>query len=193
MTADDTRDALEVAADATEKLVRQYVMLFGGKGRDEQTVIRSLDDLRAALAAARRDPEPVASADAAYRERNAVVAALVRSNGWPASLVPAPDADGWWIVYAETPQGQVSWHVGASDLDLFDGVPAEYVKWDGHTTDEKYPRLAAIRGTEARASLDVDALTEAMYRVHSWDMTTSRSEALDVAREYRAILAEADR
>jgi hypothetical protein len=88
--------------------------------------------------------------DEVYRERNAVVAALIRVGRYPSFLVPAPDAEGWWIVYAETPEGQVSWHVAASDLDLFWGVPAAYAKWDGHDTDEKYRRLELLR-PEARS------------------------------------------
>jgi hypothetical protein len=58
--------------------------------------------------------------DAAYRERNAVVAALVRlfpSGGFLAS----EDGDGEWrIYYVDLPAGQVSWHVGRADWDLFD-------------------------------------------------------------------------
>jgi hypothetical protein len=82
--------------------------------------------------------------DAVYRERNAVVAALIRTNGWPASLMAAPDAEGWWIVYAETPQGQVSWHIHPTDVRLFDGVPRRGADWDGHDTDTKYERVAAL-------------------------------------------------
>jgi hypothetical protein len=59
--------------------------------------------------------------------------------------VPAPDAEGWRIVYAETPQGQVSWHIGSRDADLFADFPtAPVAGWDGHSTDEKYRRLAAL-------------------------------------------------
>ncbi len=89
------------------------------------------------------EEEAAAGLDEAYRERNAVVAALIRTNEWPTWIVPAPDATGWWIVYAETPNGQVSWHVGAADLDLFpDWNTVAAATWDGHTTEEKYLRLA---------------------------------------------------
>lgn len=104
-----------------------------------------------------------AALDAAYRERNAVVAALIRVGGYPASLVPAPDAEGWWIVYAETPQGQVSWHVGPDDLDLFDGIPAQYVAWDRHTTEEKYERVAALAAPAPAP--DAERLREALRRL----------------------------
>ena len=90
-------------------------------------------------------PEPL---DVAYRERNAVVAALIRTNGWPRWVAMAPDADGWIIVYAETPEGQVSWHVGPDDFDLFADFPdIAPGGWDGHTTEEKYERLARLSET----------------------------------------------
>ncbi len=84
--------------------------------------------------------------NAAYRERNAVVAALIRVHEGVARLVPAPDAPGWWIVYLETGEvGQLSWHVAAADLDLFDDVlRADTYPWDGHTTEEKYERLRGL-------------------------------------------------
>ena len=85
--------------------------------------------------------------DAAYRERAQVVAALVRTNNWRTWRIEAPDAFGWWIVYAETPQGQVSWHVSERDVDLFRWVPValpDSPGWDGHSTEEKYQRLARL-------------------------------------------------
>jgi hypothetical protein len=103
-------------------------------------------------------PAAPAGLDAAYRERNALVAALIRTNGWPAQIVMAPDTEGWWIVYAETPEGQVSWHVSPDDMDLFSDWPvafgSHHSPWDGHTTDEKYTRLARLRAA-APAGLDV--------------------------------------
>lgn len=85
--------------------------------------------------------------DGAYTERNAVVAALIRTNGWRCWRIPAPDAPDWWIVYAETPRGQVSWHFGKHDSGLFEFVPyalPDSPAWDGHDTDEKYRRVAAL-------------------------------------------------
>jgi hypothetical protein len=103
---------------------------------------RFLDEAEAALPNREAAPEGL---NDAYRERNAVVAALIRTNGWPCWLADAPDAAGWVIVYAETPRGQVSWHVGPDDFDLFDGFgTVAPVGWDGHTTEEKYGRLAAL-------------------------------------------------
>lgn len=87
--------------------------------------------------------------NAAYRERARLVAYL--AYGFPSVVAAAPDVDepGWHIVYLRTPAGQMSWHIAPSDLDLFDHVervdPADpFARWDGHTTDEKYERLAAL-------------------------------------------------
>lgn len=89
-----------------------------------------------------------AALDNIYRERNAVVAALIRTNGWPASIMAAPDAEGWWIVYAETPLGQVSWHIAPDDVRLFDDFPRSGADWDGHDTDTKYERVARLARSE---------------------------------------------
>ena len=81
----------------------------------------------------------------AYRERAQVVAALFAMCNWETCRVEAPDDPMWWIVYAETPQGQVSWHVSERDIDLFRSTPIRKTwSWDGHTTAEKYERLARL-------------------------------------------------
>lgn len=83
-----------------------------------------------------------------YRERGQLVAVL-------ASLFPAvwaysdPAAPEWPVVYVDIPQGQCGWHLAKDDLDLFGHVPQvapddPRARWDGHTTEEKYRRLAAL-------------------------------------------------
>jgi hypothetical protein len=120
-----------------------------------QTLLGEIATLRAAL-------------DDVYRERNAVVAALIRTNGWPASLMAAPDEEGWWIVYAETPLGQVSWHVNPVDVRLFDDVPRRGADWDGHDTDTKYERIAML----ARAALAGEGGREVTDRLSDLDPFT---------------------
>lgn len=86
--------------------------------------------------------------DAVYRERAALVAHL--ASMLPAVLVHGADASEpeWPVCFVRLPTGQVSWHIAPADLDLFDHVPAVHAsspaapKWDGHSTDEKYQRLA---------------------------------------------------
>lgn len=100
--------------------------------------------------------------DLAYTERNRLVAALARiltasarhpipeaapNVAWLAEHDPA-DA-GWdpeWrtIVFIEGPTGQMSWHLHNSDVPLFDGLPRGPNLWDGHTTPQKYERLARV-------------------------------------------------
>ena len=79
-------------------------------------------------------------ADAAYAERNRLVSAL--SKLFPAAVY----CDGVWsAVYIELPTGQVSWHFGDRDAELFAHLPvAARNPWDGHDTVTKYARLEAL-------------------------------------------------
>lgn len=83
-----------------------------------------------------------------YRERAHLVAYL-------ASLYPSviaysdPQEPDWPVIYLTTPAGQLSWHLSGDDLDLFEHVPVVEpddwrAKWDGHTTEQKYERLATL-------------------------------------------------
>jgi hypothetical protein len=95
-----------------------------------------------------------AQKDAAYVERNRVVAglaALAVRLGWRAGLRQT-DIKGWereWhnAVYIDLPTGQVSWHYHDRDRDLFAFLPPYQDDWDGHDTPEKYRRLAALAKT----------------------------------------------
>lgn len=95
-----------------------------------------------------------AERDAAYRERNQVVAglaAMILKSGGRAWLAdhqnkPGEDWDPEWktIVFIEGPTGQMSWHLHDSDVALFDGLPRSANAWDGHSTAEKYSRVARL-------------------------------------------------
>ncbi len=85
--------------------------------------------------------------DAVYTERARLVAAL--SKVFPASLEDhqGDDWDDDWrtVCFVDLPTGQVSWHVASWDLHLFAHLPRNTGRrWDGHTTEEKYRRLAAL-------------------------------------------------
>lgn len=96
--------------------------------------------------------------DGAYTERNLLVAHLFRA--FPLGIAwwaDAPDAPGYVIVYLESDEGQLSWHMKANEAqDLMpDWLRPEAKnagKWDGHTTTEKYARLARLP-MPARAAL----------------------------------------
>jgi len=84
--------------------------------------------------------------NAAYRERAHLVALLAAI--YPSHIGPAPDTDpSWSIVYVQLPTGQASWHIARSDMPLFAHVPTSdptKTHWDGHTTAEKYERIARL-------------------------------------------------
>lgn len=93
-----------------------------------------------------------------YRERAHLVAFLSKQYfSWlEADTHPEPGFN--WILFVETPQGQLSWHIADNDLDLFQGIarrpfvgPAGS-SWDGHTTREKYERLDRLGRCEAARS-----------------------------------------
>lgn len=84
--------------------------------------------------------------DAAYEERNKVVAALARvfPSGVARTAIEGWSDDWHGCVYIDLPSGQVSWHFHDSQAHLFDGLPPYGRSWDGHDTPEKYRRVAAL-------------------------------------------------
>ena len=165
--ADAEAAILLAAAKVAEDLVWDddgetiHTVALAAKKRIE--ALRSSD---AAAALARRDAETRREAakarDAAYAERDKLVCAL--SKLFPSSLERHPDTDttwenDWrWIVFIDLPSGQATWHIHDSELGMFDHLPRfTGRKWDGHTTPEKYERLAALTRQldEAKAPKDV--------------------------------------
>lgn len=104
-----------------------------------------------AIAGGERIAELEAEKDSVYAERNRLVAAL--SKVFPSHLsAHDPDDETWeddWrtIVCVHLPDGQVTWHIHDSHRDLFIHLSQGVNHWDGHTTEEKYKRLAAYRTT----------------------------------------------
>lgn len=105
----------------------------------------SADVIAARLETAKHDKYK----DEAYHERNMCVAAL--SKVWPAHLMRHQESDtrwsdDWrWIVCIDVPTGQCAWHIHDKELVLFDHLERhEANDWDGHTTAEKYARLARL-------------------------------------------------
>jgi hypothetical protein len=89
-----------------------------------------------------------AERDGAYRERAQLLALLAAMAHQPA-IVPATDVEdpGWQILYLYIGGRQASWHIAPRDADLFTHVEdrdesSPLAWWDGHTTEEKYARIA---------------------------------------------------
>lgn len=88
--------------------------------------------------------------DPVYKERDALVCVL--SKCFPSHLTRHPDSDkewedDWrWIVCVHLPTGQATWHIHDSERGMFKHLSVfEDNHWDGHTTEEKYQRLANLK------------------------------------------------
>lgn len=84
-----------------------------------------------------------------YRERAYLVAHL--ASYYPSAAgYTDPAAVDWLVVSVQMPEGQACWHIAKRDEHLFEHVPrVDTLPWDGHTTEEKYRRVA--EGTERLA------------------------------------------
>ncbi len=99
-----------------------------------------LENLRAQLARSE------AEKNGAYLERNRVVAALAKCfpSGTARTAIEGWSEDWHGCVYIDLPTGQVSWHYHDSQAYLFADLPPYTKPWDGHSTEEKYARVAAL-------------------------------------------------
>jgi hypothetical protein len=98
--------------------------------------------------------EPLDSLNDVYAERNAVVLAFARmaeDEGWPVAQVVDSTEPDWPVLLIETPYGQVSWHLRRCEMPS-DIPTAVGWHWDGHTTAEKYARLARLVRREVSIS-----------------------------------------
>ena len=84
--------------------------------------------------------------NAAYSERNKLVAYLARQfpSGTYRTAIEGWDPEWHGCVYIDTPAGQLSWHYHDNDAHLFADLPTYEKPYDGHTTEEKYERLALL-------------------------------------------------
>ena len=74
-----------------------------------------------------------AKVDGVYSERNRLAAAFARmalAAGFKAGKGVDPDETKWPVVYVETPNGQVSWHIASRDADILKGLPDYEGQWD---------------------------------------------------------------
>lgn len=77
----------------------------------------------------------------AYHERAHLLAFIARI--YPATIGKTdPEDREWNVLTVVGTNGQMCWHIADGDMYLFqDVLRDESVKWDGHTTVEKYERL----------------------------------------------------
>ncbi len=83
---------------------------------------------------------------AVYTERNRLVAfiASMFPSGIKETDIPGWDKEWHGCVYIDLPNGQASWHYHESQANMFAHLPRYEGEWDGHTTEEKYNRIAAL-------------------------------------------------
>lgn len=98
--------------------------------------------------------EMEARKDAAYLERNQVVAALAKvfPSGVARTAIEGWSEDWFGCVYIDLPTGQASWHFHDSQAYLFADLPPYPGQWDGHDTPQKYRRLATLKAQPAPAA-----------------------------------------
>lgn len=135
-------DAERQRADAAEADLERYKAQMGKYGR---TQIRLRTEARQRAEAAE------AALHGAYRERARLVAYLASQHHSVLAYNDPSDPD-WPVVYVTTPAGQMSWHISPDDVGLFTHAPvASNPTWDGHSTETKYERLAALTAKKSKA------------------------------------------
>jgi hypothetical protein len=145
----------------------------------------------------RTEREYLFQLDNAYRERNQVVAALAKCfpSGIKKTAIEGWDKSWHGCVYIELPTGQVSWHYHDDDSDLFKNLPPYTGNWDGHSTSEKYTRLAALETTDGKRLTRLLAIRDrqATQSTMFWIRASKKALAGD-PRELanRVALAEAE-
>ena len=103
-----------------------------------------------------------AKVDAVYSERNRLAAAFARmalAAGFKAGKGVDPDETKWPVVYVDTPNGQVSWHIAESDQDVLEGLPQYDGEWDG-TFTAREPLWPVWLAADLIATARRDALAE---------------------------------
>lgn len=118
--------------------------------------------------------------DGAYYERNQVVAAL--AHAFPSGIARTA-IEGWdecWhgCVYIDLPTGQASWHYHDSHGHLFEHLPPYTKRWDGHTTEEKYARLAQLSNYPSENALNTPRVLARRLAAAS-DMLLDAADTMD--------------
>lgn len=160
-------EALRAARAALCEAIGLSQAQFATTGLDGGALVAAIDAFEATIRAALADAADLkARKDGAYLERNQVVAALAKCfpSGVARTAIEGWSEDWHGCVYIDLPTGQVSWHFHDSQAGLFDGLPPYQGQWDGHTTDEKYARLAALGDAGRVAELEAEVARLRLHR-----------------------------
>jgi hypothetical protein len=182
-------------ADVADARAQLAGVQHGAGAWIREAVARETAGLTARLA------EVTAERDKAYRERAHLVAHLAACH--PSVMLTDNTEPDWPIVFVSTSAGQMSWHIAKADLELFGHVPATTEPtWDGHTTEEKYQRLAELVRTlsylgppaQVDASIAEGKLERALAANQRWAETLGdvRQRHAEVKRERDAHKLRAD-
>lgn len=107
--------------------------------------------------------------ESVYRERARLVSFLTKIFVSYCGFTD-PEEPDWLVVYVETPEGQLSWHISPEDADLFGHLSMiTENRWDGHTTKEKYERLARLGRRYRRNPATVDE-ADSLYKSFGSDI-----------------------
>lgn len=82
--------------------------------------------------------------DSVYNERDRLISLLTTFYLSYLSKDETSEEGFKTVVYIETPEGQLSWHISDKEVQLFKHLKYEDNKWDGHTTEEKYKRIEKL-------------------------------------------------
>lgn len=154
-TCPECLEDVPLSKAATSSILAELV----ARGMHQRQRGKSLHPEMIALQARAELAETKAALDGAYTERNRLVAFLARQyrSGTRRTAIEGWDPCWHGCVFVDTPEGQMSWHYHDRDSWLFSGLPPYSETWDGHTTIQKYARLATLCGCSEKGASDADA------------------------------------
>ena len=144
-------------ANARAEAAEQHVASLEDVSEERRNRAKAAESENAALreklaASEAKLAEVTATKNGAYDERNRCVAALAwlaQKLGYRVGISAheGPEDFGDWkhVCKIQLPVGQCSWHFTDAQAEYFVGLPHDGAPWDGHTTPEKYERLAKLR------------------------------------------------
>lgn len=105
---------------------------------DDENVLRCRNELLVASA------EVEEGINAQYRER-AILLKVVAKN-YPSCITIDAMASHEWqnVLIIDFGNFQGSWHISLDDLWMFDSLPRDTMRWDGHSTEEKLKNLESL-------------------------------------------------